>query len=46
VYVGTNIVALSGTSISWTWQVLILLSTFVMFRGVRHISQSAHDSDA
>lgn len=34
VYVGTNFVALSGTTFFWTWHVLILISTFVMFRGV------------
>ena len=34
VYVGTNFVALSGTTFFWTWHVLILIATFVMFRGV------------
>lgn len=35
VYIGTNLVVLSGTSLQWTWQVLIFISTIVMFRGVR-----------
>jgi len=34
VYVGTNLVALSGTTFFWTWHVMILFATFVMFRGV------------
>jgi hypothetical protein len=34
VYAGTNLVALSGTTFFWTWHVLILIATFVMFRGV------------
>jgi hypothetical protein len=35
VYAGTNIVAFSGTTFAWTWHVLILVATFVMFRGVQ-----------
>jgi hypothetical protein len=35
VYAGTNVVALSGTTFTWTWHVLILIATFVMFRGVQ-----------
>jgi hypothetical protein len=35
VYAGTNIVAFSGTTFPWTWHILILAATFVMFRGVQ-----------
>jgi hypothetical protein len=45
VYVGTNLVALSGTTVAWTWHVLILVSTFVMFRGVQRTSRSAKRPD-
>jgi hypothetical protein len=46
VYIGTNIVALSGTGIPWTWQVFILLSTFVMLRGVMRASRPFNRPDA
>jgi hypothetical protein len=35
VYAGTNIVAFSGTTFPWTWHIMILFATFVMFRGVQ-----------
>jgi hypothetical protein len=35
IYIGTNLVVLSGTSLQWTWHVLIFISTIVMFRGAR-----------
>ncbi|MBD3391001.1 MAG: hypothetical protein GF418_03035 [Chitinivibrionales bacterium] len=37
--VGRALVALSGTRAEWVWQVSIVVSTFVMFRAVRFISQ-------
>ena len=46
VYIGTNVVALSGTNLPGTWYVLIFISTIVMSRGVQHTSRSAHSSDA
>jgi hypothetical protein len=45
VYVGTNLVALSGTAFPWTWHVLILISTFVMFRGVQASGKNADWSE-
>lgn len=45
VYIGTNIVAISGTTVSWTWHVFILISTFVMFRGVQSTSQISNRTD-
>jgi hypothetical protein len=32
--IGTVIVALSGVRVAWTWQLLILISTIVMFRAL------------
>jgi|WetSurMetagenome_2_1015567.scaffolds.fasta_scaffold00008_49 hypothetical protein len=41
VYIGTTIVALSGTNLPWTWQVFILISTFVMLRGAQYASRAS-----
>jgi hypothetical protein len=41
VYAGTNIVAFSGTTFAWTWHILILVATFVMFRGVQASQKNA-----
>lgn len=44
-YIGTNIVAVSGTGIAWTWHVFILVSTVVMLRGVMHASRAENHPD-
>ncbi len=44
-YIGTNIVAVSGTGFAWTWHVFILISTVVMLRGVMHASRAANHPD-
>lgn len=45
IYIGTNLVAISGTSFPWTWPVLIFFSTIVMSRGVRASVQTTQDKD-
>jgi hypothetical protein len=44
VYVGTALAALSGAAVPWVWHAFILVSMFVMFRGVSAAAKNTDQS--